>query len=381
MKKHYLIFGIALILFGISAQSQNSPKLDDFGRIVLNTYLPEQMDLPSEAKKLLDTKLSQVASNYGMGGSAVNPRFIITATINIGTKDIIAGPPQMIAQNVDVTIFIGDAIENKSFCNTTISLKGVGTNENKAFIDALKKINPKNKDISAFIEEGKSKIIAFYNTQCDFSIKEAMTLKDQGKYDEAIYKLSLVPEICQDCYFKCLDTLLYVYQEKIDKDCQVKFNKAKTIWAANSSSQGAEEAADVLSQIDPLASCQPEVDNFIKSVDAKLKADEKARWEFKMKQYSDQVAKEKEQMRIAEEQSIRNDELKMDKQQKDYDLNKDKQQKDHEINKINLAAQEKREVRNYELDKLRVNAYREVAVEYAKNQPKTVTYNNNIYWR
>jgi len=347
--KYFIIFG--LLLFGIESKSQNSPKLDDFGRIVLNTYLPEQMDLPAEARKLLDTKLSQIASNYGMGGSAVNPRFIITATVNIGTKDIIAGPPQMIAQNIDITIFIGDAIENKSFCNTTISLKGVGTNENKSFIDAIKKINPKHKDLSDLVEEGKSKIVSYYNTQCDFTLKEAMTLKNQGKYDEAIYKLSLVPEVCQDCYFKCLDTLQYVYQEKIDKDCQVKFQEAKTIWAANSSRQGAEEAAEVISQIDPLASCQPEVEKFIRSVDAKLKAEEKARWEFKMKQYEDQVAKEKEKMRIAEEKSIRDDEFR-----------------------------ENQAVRNLALDKIRVNAYREIAVEYAKNQPKTINY-NNIYWR
>ena len=350
MKIKYLII-VGLLLFGIESKSQNSPKLDDFGRIVLNTYLPEQMDLPAEARKLLDTKLSQIASNYGMGGSAVNPRFIITATVNIGTKDIIAGPPQMIAQNIEVAIFIGDAIENKSFCNTTLSLKGVGTNENKSFIDAIKKINPKQKDLYELIEQGKSKIISYYNTQCDFTLKEAMTLKHQCKYDEAIYKLSLVPEVCQDCYFKCLDTLQYVYQEKIDNDCQVKFQKAKTIWAANSSSQGAEEVAEVLSQIDPLASCQPEIEEFIKSIDSKLKADEKARWEFKIKQYEDQIAKEKEQFRIAEEKSIRDDEFR-----------------------------ENQAVRNLELDKIRVNAYREIAVEYAKNQPKTINY-NNIYWR
>ncbi len=360
--RRYLIIVFALFLFGITARSQNSPKLDDFGRIVLNTYLSAQMDVPAEARKLLDTKLSQVASNYGMGGSSVNPRFIITASINVGTKDIIAGPPQMVAQNLDVTIFIGDALENKIFCNTTLSLKGVGTNENKAFIDALKKINPKNKDLASLIEEGKTMIITYFNTQCDFAIKEAMTLKDQGKYEEAIYKLSIVPEVCQDCHFKCLDTLLYVYQEKIDKDCQVKFQEAKTIWASNSSSTGAEEAAEVLSKIDPLASCQREVEKFITSVDAKLKADEKARWEFKMRQYKDQVAKEKEELRIAEEKSIRDDEYRENQSQRD------------------AVYREKQANRNHELDKLRVNAYRDVAVEYAKNQPKTITY-NNIYWR
>jgi len=67
-----LLIGIALLLFGITARSQYSQKLDDFGRIVLNTYLSEQMDIPAEARKLLDTKLRQVASNYGMGGTSRN---------------------------------------------------------------------------------------------------------------------------------------------------------------------------------------------------------------------------------------------------------------------------------------------------------------------
>lgn len=35
---------------------------------------------------------------------------------------------------------------------------------------------------------------------------------------------------------------------------------------------------------------------------------------------------------------------------------------------------------NLELDKICVNAYRVVAVEYAKKQPKTISY-NNINWR
>ena len=339
------------VIFVTFCYSQDTPKLDDFGRVVLNTYLSEKVDIPSEAKKLLETKLTQIATNYGMGGSAVNPRFIITATVNVGTKDIIGGAPQMIAQKLDVTLFIGDAVENKSFCNTTIQLKGVGTNENKAFIEAFKTINPKNKEIEKFIEEGKNKIVSYYNTQCDFIIKEALTLKKQGNYDEAIYKLSLVPDICKDCYFRCLDSLTTFFQQKIDADCNQKLQQAKNIWAAEQTPQGAEKSADIINQINPLATCQLNVDAFIKSVQAKLKADEKARWQFKMKQYADKVAKEKENMRIAEEKSVRDDNYR-----------------------------EKQSSRNAELDKININASRDVAIEYAKNQPKTITY-NNINWR
>jgi hypothetical protein len=343
---------IVILFLIVSARNSNAQvKLDDFGRIVLNTYLPDNTEIPSEAKNLLITKLNKITSNNGMGGSQANPRFIITANVNVGTKDIIAGPPQMIAQNIDITFFVGDALTNTIFSNVTLSLKGVGTNENKAFIEALKTINPKNKGVLAFLEEGKTKIINYYSTNCDFIIKDAQTLVKQEKYDEAIFQLSLVPDICKDCYFKCLDTLTKIYQQKIDADCKVKFNEAKVTWTAAQTPNGAEKAGNILSTINPMANCQTDVTAFIKAIDVKLKSDEKARWQFKMKQYADKIVMQKEQVRIAEEKGKRDD-----------------------------TYRDNQSSRNFELDKIRVNSYREVAVEQARNQPKTVTY-NNIYWR
>jgi len=358
MKKIFLF----LCIFTAAIGSRAQVKLDDFGRIILNTYLPDNIAVPAEAKKLLTTKLNQITSNNGMGGSQANPRFIITANVNVGTKDIVAGPPQMIAQNIDITLFVGDALTNTIFSNVTLSLKGVGTNENKAFIEAFKTINPKNKEVVAFLEEGKKKIIDYYATQCDFIIKDAQTLVKQEKYDEAIYQLALVPEVCQDCYFKCLDTLAHIYQQKIDADCKIKLDEAKVTWTAAQNPAGAEKAGDILSTINPMASCQNEVSAFIKTIDDKLKADEKARWQFKMKQYADKIVAQKEQVRIAEEKDERDDTYRENQSQRD------------------AISQEKQSSRNFELDKINSNNSREIAVEYAKNQPKTVTY-NNIFWR
>ena len=358
MKKIYTILVVLITVFSSSAQV----KLDDFGRIILNTYLPENIALPTEAKNLLKTKLNQITSNNGMGGVQINPRFIITANVNIGTKDIIPGPPQLIAQNLDITLFIGDALTNTIFSNVTFSLKGVGTNENKAFIEAFKTLNPKNKELLSFLEEGKSKIINYYSSQCDFILKDAETLVKLGKFDEAIFNLSLVPEVSQNCYFICLDKMASIYQQKIDTDCKVKFNEAKISWTASQNPAGAEKSGDILSAINPMAACQTEVSDFIKSIDAKLKADEKARWQFKMKQYADKIAAQKEKIRIAEQKSVRDDNYRDNQSKRETDL------------------QEKQSNRNHELDKLRVSSYREVAVEYARNQPKSVSY-NNIYWR
>jgi hypothetical protein len=358
MKKIYTILVVLITVFSSSAQV----KLDDFGRIILNTYLPENIALPAEAKNLLSTKLNQITSNNGMGGSQINPRFIITANVNVGTKDIIPGPPQLIAQNLDITLFIGDALTNTIFSNVTFSLKGVGNNENKAFIEAFKTLNPKNKELLSFLEEGKSKIINYYASNCDFIVKDAETLVKLGKFDEAIYKLSLIPEVSQNCYFTCLDRMASIYQQKIDADCKVKFNEAKISWTASQTPAGAEKAGDILSSINPMAICQTEVSDFVKTIDAKLKADEKAKWQFKMNQYADKIASQKEAVRIAEEKGKRDDIYRENQSQRD------------------AVLQEKQLSRNLELDKLRASSYREIALEQARNQPKTITY-SKVYWR
>ena len=319
MKKTQLI---AVFIFSFCFYGNAQVTVNDFGRIVINTYLPDNTSLTSEAKKMLETKLNQITTNNGVGGSQANPRFIITASVNIGSKDIISGPPQMIAQNIDLTLFIGDAINNTVFSNTTLSLKGVGTNENKAFIDAFKNINPKNKEVLAFLEEGKNKIILFYASQCEFIIKNAQSLVSLENFDEAIYLLSQVPEISKECYFKCSDLLGIVYQQKIDADCKTKLNSAKIIWEGKQNADGAENVIVLLSEINPKSSCFKDAETLIKQISNKLKADEKEKLNRALKQYND---------------------------------------------KLNLENK-------------KIDAYKEVAVEYAKNQPKTITY-NNIYWR
>ncbi len=317
--KKIIIQIVFLMAFTLIANAQ--AKLDDFGRIVLNSYLPENIALTSEAKELLMTKLSQIATNNGMGGSQANPRFIITASVNVGTKDIIAGPPQLISQNINITFFVGDAISNTAFSNTTIAMKGVGTNENKAFIDALNTINPKTKQLQTLLDEGKNKIIQYYNSQCDFVVTRAKTLTDQQKYDEAIYELMQVPEVCKACYEKCMIAVQPIYQKSIDRECTLKLNEAKTVWAASPNSNGATSIAPILSEINPDAACYNEALAFSETVRKKVEADEKRNWDFRMKKYADGV----------------------------------------------------------KLEKQKIDAAKEIAVQYAKNQPKTIVY-NRIIW-
>jgi hypothetical protein len=345
-------------------------KLDDFGRIVLNTYLPEQSEsMPDQAKSLLENKLSQIASSNGMGGSAINPRFVIMANSAIITKDIVAGPPQMLSYNIEVTFYIADAIDMKKFANTTIELKGVGTNENKAYIDAIKNINIKNKDIVTFIQEGKSKIVDFYNTQCDFIIKDAESYSKKGEYDAAMLKLAAVPEVCEKCYITCMDKMNEVYQQKIDKECLLIMREANNAWMANSNVNGAEQVAEILNRISPFSTCEPDAGNLMKKIENKLASVEKAKWDLKIKKYNDAIKLKELAIRTDAEDRKRQAHLQDEDRKRQAYLQKEEQKQDYALRKADQEAGGFRGFVN-SIVKLKMTLWRDNSNDYINNKPK-----------
>jgi len=299
MKKIIILFAV-IFSNSVFCQAQS-----DASRIVLNAaVIDKENKLPEEAKNQLIAKLNQVATENGVGGNALSARFVIAAKINVLSKDIVAGPPQMIAQNLEVAFFIGDATDNTIFSNTLLSLKGVGTNENKALISAIQNINPKNKLFIDFINSGKNKVIEYYAAQCDFIIKKAVTLTSKQEYNEAIYTLMQVPEVCKVCYDKCLDAVQPVFQKKIDREGIQALNEAKNKWNSSPNNNGAEEASVLLNKIDPSSSSYKEAIYLTENIRKKIEADEKRIWEFKMKKYVDGVKLEQQRIEAARQTAI-----------------------------------------------------------------------------
>jgi hypothetical protein len=343
---------------------------EDFGRIVLNTYIAPNANIPNEARLQLENKLSQIASSNGMGGCDANPRFIITAKINVLTKDIIPGPPQMIAQNLEITVYIGDGIDNILFSSSNITLKGVGINENKAYIDAIKKINVKSKEIENCLNEGKNKIIEYYATNCKFLINEAMSLSNKGEYDAAMAKLAVVPQVCGECYFNCLDTLQYIFQQKINKECLVKMREAKARWMAGQDKAAADAVGEIISGISPFSTCEPDVSDLMGKIESKLKADEKAAWDLKVKKYEDHQKQKKEALRIQEEEIKNNQQIKEDALKREYQLQKESQRQNYSLQKSEQSSGGMKGV-IYAVAKLKQIFINDAAASHiAQNKPK-----------
>jgi hypothetical protein len=198
--------------------------------------------------------------------------------------------PPMTALTLDVNLYIGDGYEGTKFASTSMPVKGVGENLAKAYINAFKNISLDDTKLQDFVTKGKTKIISYYNTHCDVIIKQAQTLAATGRADEAIYNLTSVPKACVNCYGQAMAQVPAIYKKQIEKDCSVKLNQAKNLWAANQDLSGANAASEVLSQIDPQASCYKDVKVFVAQMAKRVKAIDNREWGFKLQEQKNDMS-------------------------------------------------------------------------------------------
>ncbi len=264
-------------------------ELSDNSRISMCAVVPDG-EIPAEACRNLENKLSRALSANGFADNGYAERFVLTAKVDITSKDVVPSTPPRVSQKMDVTFMVGDVVENKIYATSTISLTGIGTNETKAFVSAFSKVNPNQQCLQEMLREAKEKILAFYTSHCSEIITNARSLAGMQRYDEAIFRLMAVPNVCTDCYRQCQDAAISIYKQKIDAECVALLNEAKTVWMKQPDTSGAAEVADIIGRIDPKAANYNEVMSFRNEVGSKLKADAKQEWDFRMQQYEDRQA-------------------------------------------------------------------------------------------
>jgi hypothetical protein len=309
---------VATVGVSLPAMAQGA-SADALGRITISTYVPPQVEsLSPTVASMLKNKLNQMVSANGIAGTEYD-RFILTANIVVMSKDLTATAPPMTALTLDVTFYIGDGFDGKKFSSKTVTVKGVDTNETKAYISAIKNIKVNDPALQAFIADGKNKIISYYNGKCSQILQEAKAYEAQNRFEESLFLLTSIPQEATDCYNKALALMPAVFKKTIDRNCKLKLAEANNIWSAGQNLDAANRAGAILVSIDPQSACYGEV-----------------------KALSDKIGK-----RV----------LELDKREWNYKM-------DTEVN----------------LQRDMIKAYRDVGVAYGNGQPKSVTYNVSGWW-
>jgi hypothetical protein len=260
--KIFLMLAFMITILSMKAQN-NLGSSDDAARIPILAYVPNDMgDLTPTAAEALRTRLERIVTKAGLGGASSGERFILTAKIVELDKNISSTTPAIYYYNLEITLIIGDAIEGKMYSSIVFESKGSGSSETKAYLNAIKQLKDQDPKYTTFIDQAKNKIIEYYNSNCDFIIKDADALTSIKGYDQAIYKLASVPSVCKTCYEKCTDKIGVVYKAKMENECQTYISKATALMAQESYY----EAAEVLSPILPDLSCYPKAQALMKDI-------------------------------------------------------------------------------------------------------------------
>tara|TARA_R110002074_G_scaffold251065_6_gene422696 strand:+ start:749 stop:1708 length:960 start_codon:yes stop_codon:yes gene_type:complete len=273
------------VFFIVAAQISVAQEKSNTDRIAILPYVSDQVEyLPSIAKNNLQSKLAQIVSQNGFGSSTgYTNRFIITPNVSVLNKYVVSGAPTKISLELEVAIFVGDGVTGVKYASTSLNVKGVGLNEAKAYMSAVKSIRPKNRRIVQLLEEAKRKIIDFYS-DCDLVMNDINMYVSTEQYDEALLLANSVPQISRKCYDLAYKQIRPIYRKKIDYDCKILLSQAEAAWNVGQNLESAQNAGAYLTKISPSSACYGKVQAFYNKVSKVVNRNQDRAWDFVLKQ-------------------------------------------------------------------------------------------------
>ncbi len=308
MKRPVFLFAVLWMVCTLWAQDM---------QLSITALQPEYEHIPEEARQQLENRLEQILTGNGIT-SGLSDRFVLSAKVNITQRDIMPSNPPKVSEKMEITLTIGDAIDNRVFGKVTIPVAGIGVSETKAQIQAYQRLSPQNEKIQALVTTAKTQIVDYYTNHCVDLLAAADRRAQMGERREAIASLLAVPQECHDCYTQAQDKALALYQVEIDDEAQAYLKQAQAAWNMHHDYAQAAKAYDYLLKINPHSHAVAQADALTKEIEKTLRAQErsiaakkaaeeaeqKARakevdereWNLRVQQYNDNVALRKQRM-------------------------------------------------------------------------------------
>ena len=249
-----------------------------------------------QVESYLTNRLQNITLEAGEMSSLSSEQFGIALSYNTLDKQVIGGVPAKIVYNINASLFIVDLKGKTVYSSCSLELKGIGNNETKALMNCFRGLDVGNESVKRMIQDGKKQIINYYDNNFTRIIAKAKTDASMKNYDAAIYSLLSIPE-CSKGYGAALEMLPIVYRQFVNQHCNENLAQARAAWYASPNSDGASVAGVYLSEIYPDASCYQDAMQLFKEIRKQMGEE----WKFMMKQYNDAIALERQQMNMMRE--------------------------------------------------------------------------------
>lgn len=254
-------------------------------QIQITPYIDENncSSMPNDICELLLQKLSNVISQNGIQSQMGDSRFILTSYVTEESKNVLSTSPTQITYVLNLHMFIGDGETGTKYISESFRTKGVGTTEEKAYRNAIKNLNAKSEQMVSFVGRGSKRIIEYYENNKDQILSSIRSNISGKNLERAAYELCLIPQECS--YYNEVQNLLgQVNGRIVDNNSSELFMSAKSIWAGEQNESSANQVAELISKIDPNASCFSEANKFMSSVTERMEQLNNREWAARQRQ-------------------------------------------------------------------------------------------------
>mgnify|MGYP000843965833 FL=1 len=281
---------ILFITICVVSQFVKAQSTLEIGKISLSVVMPENVDgLDVSQLSKLETKIIQIVTNSGIGASGNNNSFVIYPKFAIYENNVVEGGMQnIIVVKSELSLFIKQVENNVLFSSISKTISGSGSSKLTAMTNAISKIDINDNDFKTFVETGKGKIIKYYESKCSDIITKSESLVKKQDFEQALGLLMSVPEEVA-CYNKVQDKSIEVYKAYQNQKCKTLIHDVNISVTNNDYSK----ALETLNLIDPSSTCFKDAQAIMKKIEGKIDAEQKRQLALQMKVYNDQVALEK----------------------------------------------------------------------------------------
>jgi hypothetical protein len=273
-----------------SVKSQDNQELLN-SRIVLSIVMPqneEKINTSNFAK--IKSKVKQIISKNDVAATDYYSDFLIYPSIEIYDEESLdAGLQPMTIINGDFTLFVKQASTNNQFGSITVKFKGSGNSKTKAIRNGISNLKSNDKNFQVFLKNVKSKVITYYQNNCDLYTSEADKFNDSKQYEQALLKLLAIPAGVTNCNSKINARIVQYYKNYSNSICDKKIMIANGHYSEKNFSK----TLEILRTINPESKCKNAALSLIKKIESKLDKADKDALDFTKKIYNDKIAMEK----------------------------------------------------------------------------------------
>lgn len=237
--------------------------------VALTPYVCEELALPADAGNTLRQRLVQLVTQNGFG--SLSGEFVLTPNVLVIDKQATATAPAQFIVDLELSLFVIALQEQTVIDETSVSLRGIGRTEAKAWIAAINQLKPRTPALRNFMERTRGRIVDYYAQRTPVLIAKAQSLADRECYEEAIAVLDAIPE-CVPEYVSVARLKVDVATQLLDRVAQTAIQRARVEMAKGNHA----EAMDALLAVNPASTLAGEAYGMIDTIVRRMSEAERA---------------------------------------------------------------------------------------------------------